>query len=468
MNRLVSLAIVLAALGVATPTSAADPVLEIPYDGTQAFRGILHKSGLTPLTSVKELAEDPAHSLLIVLGDTGILDGEIRPLVPGGWQQLVRDGAAVLIATDRPFRSRSIIGDEQVAYVTGEQVAAPPGSAYHMLSACPIMDPMDSTRRTFFRGPLRKDGSRDVLKHVATNRPSWVDPRRFRLGGGLTPLAVIDDQAGPVRYVGGYTERGDGRLLILADHSVFINAMMIPRDTDNFDFAFNCIAWLAEEGPKRSRVLFVEDGRIQDKFDTPLAVPVPPLPPLDALVPPINHLLMGLQNDKSRPNFFNRILVREAEAHALWLALLTALLVGVVALYGYFWLARSRYRGEWGLPSLQKSLQPAVQQHEPAPTLLQQRHQAQLAAGNLWEAAHVLVRLELPELATQRSMVKASGSWWQRWWMQRQVERLRRLAGGRPMCVSPREFARLPGEIRAVKTALASGAVSLVPALPAG
>jgi hypothetical protein len=50
---------------------------------------------------------------------------------------------------------------------------------------------------------------------------------------------------------GDWGEKG-GRILILADHSVFINDMMTPDDNDNLEFASNCLEWLTDGG-KRSR-----------------------------------------------------------------------------------------------------------------------------------------------------------------------------------------------------------------------
>ena len=35
-----------------------------------------------------------------------------------------------------------------------------------------------------------------------------------------------------------------GRILLVADHSIFINMMMLPTDTDNVEFASNCLEYL--------------------------------------------------------------------------------------------------------------------------------------------------------------------------------------------------------------------------------
>ena len=46
----------------------------------------------------------------------------------------------------------------------------------------------------------------------------------------------------PLFAVGGTV--GKGRVLVLADHSIFINRMILPRETGNLEFAANCLHWL--------------------------------------------------------------------------------------------------------------------------------------------------------------------------------------------------------------------------------
>ena len=64
---------------------------------------------------------------------------------------------------------------------------------------------------------------------------------------------------------------GNGRVLVLADHSIFINEMMLPSDNGNVEFTYNCLEWLRGD-PKdgRNQVLFVEDGTINSRFEVPL------------------------------------------------------------------------------------------------------------------------------------------------------------------------------------------------------
>src|SRR5262245_65134370 len=65
--------------------------------GTQAFRRLFPKVGFTePLERVEDLANDPASKLLVVFGDTAILDRNLLYV-----NAFLNQGGALLIATDR-------------------------------------------------------------------------------------------------------------------------------------------------------------------------------------------------------------------------------------------------------------------------------------------------------------------------------------------------------------------------------
>ena len=59
---------------------------------------------------------------------------------------------------------------------------------------------------------------------------------------------------------------------MLADHSLFINAMMMPDDSDkdNIEFTVNCLRYLQGEDRSRNQVLFLEEGRLNSNFKVPL------------------------------------------------------------------------------------------------------------------------------------------------------------------------------------------------------
>lgn len=423
--------------------------------GTQALRVILKNLEFKPLNSLEEIQDDPGQTVLIVLGETEVLDR-----IPGGLKHFLSAGGAVLVATDRrPSLSNNAASWEaelRIA-VAGEPVQlAGPGSqkAYRGLEYCPIIAAEGYPAHPAFRG----------LERIATNRPSYlVDvtgdheqlpvlarfPEGCQYGTHLVMLKRL-----PRRFaVGG--ERGPGRVLVLADHSVFINDMLLQDDNDNIRFTYNCLAWLARGTPRDYRVLLIEEGEVNANFDVPVIQP--PIPPPG---PWINDILYGAQKD----DLFNRAILSQASLGKLLRGLLVVLSAGLV-LYVLVRLTRARHRTE----SAVLSLETAVARLAPAGTGMHQRHRQMLRADNLWEAARALTRqcfepvngtAQAPPIGNGRPVIVVKGSWLQRRSLRRQVDRLWELAyAPRPVRVSAREFRRLPAEIEQLRTALADGRV---------
>src|SRR5581483_8121704 len=102
--------------------------------------------------------------------------------------------------------------------------------AYRGSPECIIIQPAPLTGLILLRG----------LDRVATNRPGYLV-----LGNrppGLMPMARFPGDR-DLLFAAGRICGDDGRILVLADHSVFINEMMMQRDNDNVYFAYNCIEW---------------------------------------------------------------------------------------------------------------------------------------------------------------------------------------------------------------------------------
>jgi hypothetical protein len=121
---------------------------------------------------------------------------------------------------------------------------------------------------------------------------------------------------------------------------------------------------------------------------------------------------------------------------------------------------KGRYRHDLTVPPLAR----VVEQEAPRRLLADQRHEALLRSGNLWETARGLARQcfapQPAALAAPR--VVAQGGWWQRWRTRRRVLRLWRLArSGRPVRVRPRRFKSLLAEIEQLKADLRNGTVRL-------
>ena len=50
-------------------------------------------------------------------------------------------------------------------------------------------------------------------------------------------------------------------MLVLADHSIFINRMILPRDTGNLEFTANCLHWLRGGAMSTADLIEATKGR---------------------------------------------------------------------------------------------------------------------------------------------------------------------------------------------------------------
>jgi hypothetical protein len=501
MMRMPVLAL-LAALSLGPPagaqeTSAADALGRFAFQ-THVFRRLLFDQGLRPLSSFGELGQDPANSVLIVLGNTSCLS---RDNLPQRLTAFIEQGGAALIATDRATigEARQMLVNAAGVEVVGKHFVGPdnePEELYKNKAFCPLLVPIDDAQPDLFRGPRFDPTAR---LHVATNvpsclkcigkRPEGIDPlarlpryslpenlgyaileyiRRHREPGKTTPEAsqgnVVKDltgepyQDGPIFAVGGTW--GQGRILVLADHSLFINQMMLPSDIGNLEFAYNCLEWL-REGRQRRQVLLVEEGLIRTDIDVPVReVDLPP----EVQAALVDRVLTHMDEQ----NTFNRMawdwLMDRAGGKTSRLArwVLEILTVLIVIYAAYRIAIRSRHRVEPMVPLLAH----AAARHAPAGPLLEQRYHALYQAGNLWETAHHLARgwfaEHWPTASSRPPSLALSGGWWHRWSLRRRFNRLWRLAHGTTATrVSPRRLRRVLADLDSLKAALVDGSLKI-------
>jgi hypothetical protein len=483
------------ALAPPAPAQRASGPPGVPFAyRADAFRRLLYDLELKPLWNFSQLRQDPGDCLLVVLGETNGLN---PANLPDGLRDFAEQGGAVLVATDRG-------PDEQAASfllaltgvtVSGIHLEGPsnaPELLYRGKSFCPILLPRLGGTPDLFRGFPR--GGKAGMLSVATNTPSslasprlpdqlpglaWLPdgsaregtpPQNRRRGDVWGPLEVVWKHAGglppgkgPLFAVGGSV--GDGRVLLLADHSVFINQMMIPPDNDNLEFASNCLQWLRDGTRHRTRALFIEEGFIHTDFNVPLKEG-PGLPP-DALrkgLVILENTLARLEDngtldaavlERLGANRFGGIdlLVRRA------LEILTILLL-VYLVY------RVGSRGRFRLDSAVPLLAHEVARHTPAAPLLEQRYRSALQAGSLWETAHSLARQWFASLPLAGGPVPprvvVRGGWLHGLGLRRRFRRLWRLAHDiTPVRVGPRALRGLLRDIDEMKAALADGRLLL-------
>jgi hypothetical protein len=241
-------------------------------EGTHVFRRLLHEKDCTAIDGFDELKnEDPEKTVIIIFGNLDHVKD-----VPGGLQAFVRKGGAVLLASDRaPSEGkgvREVIANLAGVAINGQAVVQDDQkNVYLGKEYCPLLQPAPNARLNFLADP--KDPRTTYA--VATNVPSYLELER----GHLPVVAMLPAQcrlenrrrkypALPFMVAG---DVGDGRVIVAADHSIFINEMMLPEDVQNVEFSEACIRYLCDD--KRNRVLFYDEFGLETKFDVPLRTP---------------------------------------------------------------------------------------------------------------------------------------------------------------------------------------------------
>ncbi|MFO0808412.1 MAG: DUF4350 domain-containing protein [Gemmataceae bacterium] len=439
MRHVVIFALVVAAPATAQPFSRGDF-----WKGTHAFRAALSKEGFQPVDSFEALAEEADKSVLILLGKSDRLD----PLCETGQlKAFFRGGGALLLATDQ--QTSSTVYSTMRVRVDGRFVTSPVSCYRDNLPECPLL----TETRTLLGGRNPLFSGLPDRPTVATNRPSVL--RDSGLWPALATLpADVDFRfggvpvgRGPARFaIGGRVEDG-GRLLVMADHSLFINDMMLQRDNDNIAFTFNVLKWLGEDG-KRTRVLLYEDGEVQTDFKVSLDYADPPLPPFEALIPVANKFLGGLEDEDA----FNKTLLSVINHRTLLRTTIFAFTIALLV-WGLYRFLNSRVRVD-RLPQV-----PTV---SAAALDIDRRRDALVAQGNFGEAARELSRQTLAHWgALTSSDMEVRGSWPVRRRWTRQIERLRTIATQDGLRVSATDLSRLVADLHAFEAAAANGTLKL-------
>ncbi|MBY0230137.1 MAG: hypothetical protein K2W96_12720, partial [Gemmataceae bacterium] len=286
MIRLRAAFLLLLLAGLASAQEAEGPAARTKalQEGTHYFRRILHDHEFKPLEEMDDLAKEPKRTLLVALGNLEVLDRIPERL--GGLEGFVRAGGAALLASDlavaSPSARQALIDAAHVSiHASTLRSADPAANCYRALDFCPFLQPGGAPAAELFQGtevPAPK-GPRPV---VATNLPSYLNVKNRDLAkivAWLPAGCVMEARRGGIVAIldnpqpfAAISEPGAGRVLAMADHSVFINEMMHPTDTKNIEFAQNCVRWLREAGGGglRDRVLFLENGRPMTKLDLPM------------------------------------------------------------------------------------------------------------------------------------------------------------------------------------------------------
>lgn len=439
----------------------------ILFEGTHVLRRILYDHGFTALETIGAAEDDPERTLVVALGDLDVL-GKL----PRGLESFVRRGGAVLLASDRAIEDarvlREVIGVTGVSINREKMVCPQLSNCYNQHAFCPRVLYVSGAHPPLFQ-QTRGSGGGDLL--VATNLPSKLRVRR-ELPGRVQPLATLPpgtqvdaprarpEEQFPLFSVGGVV--GSGQVLVLADHSVFINQMMMPLDTGNVEFSYKAVRWLQGEYGQRNQVVFLEEGKIQTKLDIPLkSTAIPPDEAMRFIFSRRNQILAEAENylvQLEKDDAFNRKLRQILNELGLPPYTLVRMLVvvgtSILILYLLYRLGiRGRFRHDTSVPLLASTLG----RNLPTAPLMEQRNQALLRVGNLAEPASGLVRRWFARLGVEVEratppVFEVQGGWWHRRWLRGRLGRLWRLAvGSGTIHLSAGEFWRLEQELKGLR-----------------
>jgi hypothetical protein len=426
--------------------------------GSHALRAILkQKFGMKPLDETafgeRITSGDVSQVLVVVLGDTSFL----KRFRDTSLASFVQQGGAVLVAADRKTGNEDALQQSFRLRITGDylKIDKRSPSAYRRTDDCILISSFDKSDPLFFQ-----------VDRIATNRPShltrdgdgplkavaWFPEGTY---GEKTPDVRAADRQYPFAAAG---QLRRGRALVLGDHSVFINDMILQPDNDNFFFACNAVNWLTEDG-KRAEVFFVEDGTVVTNFNVALKEP-PPLPmPTEGQLIDLGNRLIAKVDEQDLPNRFINDRMRPVQLLRLVLLLLT----GAFLLYGCWRLMSGRQRLERAEPLLAVALERLT----PIGNVMERRNQELVRKNNYWETARRLARQVFPQLAdgpppTAPPHIVVTGDEGHRQRLHQQMLRLWQLATSpTPVAVSAQELRRLQDEIRVVRVALADGTIRL-------
>jgi hypothetical protein len=263
---------------------------------------------------------------------------------------------------------------------------------------------------------------------------------------------------------------------MLADHSVFINEMLLQErngqpDNGNLDFTYEAIEWLRDG--RRDRVLIIEDGEIQSDLHVRLTADPQALRKLlRALTPKLNQALLNLQAKHQQEHVLDEKLVEginvatgkfpfgRPRAQNYYL-LLIALAAGGLVVLGFTRLLRASHRG-----NLAPAFTAFGNRRDAPSSSLALRETSALAGEELREYAREAVRewfVEMPGCPTDMNWtnpprIESRSGWWRRSSIRRELLSLWGLAIGDPAPrMSQRHFDRLLARLDVLRKQMEAG-----------
>ena len=381
----------------------------------------------------------------MVLGDPGPVQAFPEELA---W--LLAGGGSLLIATDR---TTGRLLPELPVRVQAGPVEVTPESAYGGVTACPIVDYWESSSPLYLG-----------VRRLAFNCPGFlggVDSRQahgaWLLTGGSIRGAQLDM---PLPLVAG-RQVGSGRLLVVADQSIFSNEMIL--ELDNLVFASNCARWLGGRSRhSERRALWFEGGQsIENWLDPRFETGKWESNAGAGLIGLVNEVIAGLEDEDVLNELLrrNQHRLRRDVLHQLTILLPSGLLFLLLC----WWLLRARRRSPPPEPSTVLTA-PMV----PSASLLEERRLAVLAMGEYLDPACQLARevfaatLAGNGLPDTMPALTVKGGFYRRWKWRRRLRRLWHLAKGQHAGrIGRQQFLQLQRQIHRLQQLISDGEIEL-------
>ena len=395
---LMGIALAFALSSIAFAQDEAKPRAAIPANGTEILRALLKFQKLVPQENFDPF--DPAAGELVV-----VLVGNRFDRMQIFAQDVLRNDGAVLIATNENIELGNffplINKINRTATVTGRDVECTrprrcfrgdANSPFATILPPPVPElaALIKTSRVVAHRPsaLLRNGANDLyLGHTLAEFPG---NSRYRGGAELEDGAAIAAMSDPAQI---------GKAVVVADVGMFSNQMMIANEparpdggdtgTDNFVFSYFLTSYLAtkRDGTKRTRVLFVENGKIVTDFDRvkldagnpfPGGIPPIPMPRLDKILEMVeNKLNDGIE--KLQDEGLPEAIITKDKSGTLFARIVefATVILGIAALsYLYRRMWSGRTRADF-VPS------PKIELDGSGPLVLRKR--SALATGNIRE-----------------------------------------------------------------------------------
>ncbi|MEQ9408140.1 MAG: hypothetical protein RIK87_10465 [Fuerstiella sp.] len=231
----------------------------------ELFQMLLEQSGVRPVSSVRDVLNDPARSVIVLLGR---LDGV---LPPRSIESFCDQGGAAILATDQTYSAGRIC-----EFRNGPAEALQTADRYQNYTDCIRITDIDGDH------PLMRG-----VSSLVVNRAGWLSKPRWFLRDWKV-AARLPRQSRPPGAAGqpvlaslplDSDRESAGRLLVASDPSLLTNGMLWHGD--NAILAINAGRLLAEGD--RDQMLFIVDGSILGSYrNSPLLnsdpSSMPPLP----------------------------------------------------------------------------------------------------------------------------------------------------------------------------------------------